>query len=69
MQRFEDTGGRPPEGIGANSGPDIGRYTHLLQLFGTLRPRPVIALEGAEANIRKAAVRAGLLTRDTLFSP
>jgi UDP:flavonoid glycosyltransferase YjiC (YdhE family) len=40
----------------------------LLHLFGRLRPKPVIALEGAGANIRKAASGAGLLTRDTLFS-
>jgi UDP:flavonoid glycosyltransferase YjiC (YdhE family) len=69
IQAFEDTGGRPPAGVGAYFGPDIQTYAHLLQLFGTLRPKPVIALEGAEANIRKAASRAGLLTRDTLYSP
>jgi UDP:flavonoid glycosyltransferase YjiC (YdhE family) len=68
IQHFEVPSGRPPAGIGAYFGPDIGTYAHLLQLFGALRPKPVIALEGAEANIRKAVSRAGLLTRNTLFS-
>ncbi len=65
---FEEQAARPPAGAGAYFGPDIERYIRLLPLLGTLRPKPVIALEGASGDIQKAVSRAGLMKRATLFS-
>ncbi len=68
IEPYDELGGRAPAGIGAYFGPDMREYIRLMPLLGTLRPKPVIAAEGAGAHLQKALSHAGLIKRDTLYS-